>query len=195
METIKPEIENIQQLSINLEELRLPSNYGATIGVKKLLTNVPVGKPRKESFFRTHPSPGMTFPGSILENKAAGESYIVVPDVAQHISELVRPVMLHAAIDRQNNVSLIPVPLPGESGTRNPWHESLSQAVDQAKQKWIRIAPNMGLGVYDTFVAQGELADPEWPQQNIGQLIDIAFRGKVIRSLEHPMVQSLLGRI
>jgi hypothetical protein len=53
----------------------------------------------------------------------------------------------------------------------------------------------MGLGVYDTFVAQGELADPEWPQQNIGQLIDIAFRGKVIRSLEHPMVQSLLGRI
>ena len=47
----------------------------------------------------------MTFPAMILENKESRESYVVVPEVAQEISELVRPVKLHAAIDRQNNVS------------------------------------------------------------------------------------------
>ena len=123
----------------DLKSLRLPANYGATLGVKKLLTNVLVGRPKKPQFFRTHSSDEMTFPAMILENKEARESYVVVPDVAQEISELVRPVMLHSAIDRQNNVSLIPVPLPGEDGTRNPWHESLAQAVEHAKLKWVRI--------------------------------------------------------
>ena len=179
----------------DLASLRLPANYGATLGVKKLLTNVPVGKPRKDSFFRTHSSPDMTFPAMILENKDARESYVVVPEVAQQISELVRPVMLHAAIDRQNNVSLIPVPLPGESGTRNPWHESLAQSVDYAKDQWIRIAANMRGGGYDISVAQAELPEPEWPEQNIEALVEIAFRGKIIRSLDHPVVQALLGRI
>ena len=179
----------------DLASLRLPANYGATLGVKKLLTNVPVGKPRKDSYFRTHSSPDMTFPAMILENKDARESYVVVPEVAQQISELVRPVMLHAAIDRQNNVSLIPVPLPGESGTRNPWHESLAQSVDYAKDQWIRIAANMRGGGYDISVAQAELPEPEWPEQNIEALVEIAFRGKIIRSLDHPVVQALLGRI
>ena len=54
--------------------------------------------------------------------------------VAQEMGGLVRPVQLRAAIDRQNNVFLIPVPLPGEDGSRNPWHESLAQAVEHAKK-------------------------------------------------------------
>ena len=179
----------------DLSSLRLPANYGATLGVKKLLTNVLVGRPKKPQFFRTHSADDMTFPGMILENKEARESYVVVPVVAQEISELVRPVMLHAAIDRQNNVFLIPVPLPGEDGTRNPWHESLAQAVELAKQKWIRITANMHVGGYDVYVAEAELPEPEWPEYDIDALIQVAFRGKIITDLDHPVVQSLLGRI
>jgi hypothetical protein len=181
--------------SIDLKSLRLPANYGATLGVKKLLTNVLVGKPKKPQFFRTHSADDMTFPGMILENKEARESYVVVPEVAQEISELVRPVMLHAAIDRQNNVFLIPVPLPGEDGTRNPWHESLAQAVEHAKLKWIRISANMHVGGYDVYEAEGELPEPEWPEHDIDALVQVAFRGKIITDLDHPIVQSLLGKI
>ena len=179
----------------DLKSLRLPANYGATLGVKKLLTNVLVGRPKKASFFRTHTADEMTFPAMILENKEARESYVVVPEVAQEISELVRPVMLHAAIDRQNNVLLIPVPLPGEDGTRNPWHESLAQAVEHAKLKWIRITANMHAGGYDVYEAEGELPEPEWPAHDINALIQVAFRGKIITSLDHPVVQALLGKI
>ena len=181
--------------SADLKSLRLPANYGATLGVKKLLTNVHVGKPKKPQFFRTHISDDMTFPAMILENKEARESYVVVPEVAQEISELVRPVMLHAAIDRQNNVFLIPVPLPGEDGTRNPWHESLAQAVELAKLKWIRITANMHVGGYDVYEAEGELPEPEWPEHDIDALVQVAFRGKIITDLDHPIVQSLLGKI
>ena len=179
----------------DLKSLRLPANYGATLGVKKLLNKVLVGKLKKHQFFRTHISDEMTFPAMILENKEARESYVVVPEVAQEISELVRPVMLHAAIDRQNNVSLIPVQLPGEDGTRNPWHESLAQAVEHAKLKWLRITANMHAGGYDVYEAEGELPEPEWPAHDIDALVQVAFRGKIITSLDHPVVQSLLGKI
>jgi hypothetical protein len=119
----------------------------------------------------------------------------VAHDVAQQISELVRAVQMHAAIDRQNNVFLIPVPMPGESGTRNPWHESLAQAVEHAKMKWLRITANMHMGGYDVYEAEGALPEPEWPDHTIDSLFEVAFRGKIITSLDHPVVQSLLGRV
>ena len=181
--------------SLDLNSLRLPANYGATLGVKKLLTNVPVSKPKKPQFFRTHAAVDMTFSAIFLEQKEARESYLVLPNVAQEISALVRPVMLHAAIDRQNNVFLIPVPLPGEDGTRYHWYESLAQAVEHAKLKWIRITSNMHAGGYDVYEAEGVLPEPEWPSHGIDALIEVAFRGKIITNLDHPVVQSLLGRV
>jgi hypothetical protein len=181
--------------NLDLQSLRLPANYGATMGVKKLLTNVPVRKPRKPQFFRTHPSADMAFDGMLLQQKEKEESYLVVPGVAQQISELVQPVDLYAAIDRNNNVFLIPVPMPGESGVRNPWHESLFQAVEHSKQNWIRINANMHMGGYDVFEAQISLSEPDWPDHTIDNLVEVAFRGKIIQSLDHPVVQSLLGRV
>jgi hypothetical protein len=182
------------ELISSLSSLRLPANYGATLGVKKLLTNVSVGKPKKPQFFRTHESSKMTFAVMLLEQKESRESYVVSPDIAQEISELVRPVQLHAAIDRQNNVFLIPVPLPNEAGTRNPWHESLAQAVEHAKLKWLRIGANMHAGGYGVFEAEGALPEPEWPEHDIDALLKTAFRGKIIKALDHPVVQSLLGK-
>ena len=102
---------------------------------------------------------------------------------------------MFTAIDRQNNLFLIPVPLPAEDGTRNSWHESLAQAVEHAKLKWIRIAANMHTKAYDVYEALGVLEEPEWPEYEIETLLAVAFRGKIIDSLGHAVVQSLLGKI
>ena len=61
----------------DLKSLRLPSNYGATLGVEKLLTNVTICRPKKTQFFRTHISDEMTYPVMLLENKEAHEYYVV----------------------------------------------------------------------------------------------------------------------
>ena len=176
----------------NLKALRLPANYGATLGVKKILTVVPVRKPRKPEFFRTHSSADMTFSGMVYENKEKGEHYLLVPNVASHISELVRAVELHAAIDTSNNVFLIPLPLPDELGNRNPWHESLAGNIAHAQNNWIRISANKDVQGYDTCEATGNLPQPQWPEHDIETLVDIAFRGKIITDLDHPVVQKLL---
>lgn len=179
----------------NLSAMRLSANYGSTLGVTKLLTKVVVGKAKPAVFFRSHPDARMTFPAMVYEDKEAREQYLVDPSVAQELGGLVRPVLLCAAIDRQNNPFLIPVPLPGEDGSRNPWHESLAQAVEHAKKVWLRMSANMRVGAYDIYVAEGTLPDPEWPAHDMDALVQVAFRGKIITSLEHPVIQSMLGRI
>ena len=195
MKNLDKTVQTDNQSLTDLSALRLPTNYGATLGVQKLLTAVPVGRPNKSTFFRVQQSEELAFNTFILENKEARETYIVLPSVAQVISELVRPVMLNIATDRQNNVSLIPVQLPKDDGTRNPWHESLAQAVERAKINWIRINPNMQLGGYDIYEATAQLPEPIWPARTIDELVDIAFLGKIIRSVDHPVVQTYLGKI
>ena len=183
------------QASSPFSSLRLTQNFGETLGVKKVLTTVPVGRPSKDRFFRTHTSESWVFPTWILENKASGETYLVSAEVASALGDQVRPVELHAAIDRQNNPFLIPIPLPGPNGVRNRWHESLAQAVERAKSVWLRISANKDLGGYDIYEATAKLPDPVWPDTTMDELLEVAFKGRIITSLDHPIVQERLGRI
>ena len=192
--TTTVQVENVSQGS-PFSSLRLSQNFGETLGVKKVLATVPVGKPTKDRFFRTHTSPSWVFPTWILENKAAGETYIVSPEVASVLGDLVRPVELYAVIDRQNNPSLIPIPLPGPNGVRNSWHESLLQAVLPARLVWLRISANMDLKGYDIFEAAANLPEPIWPETTMEELLEVAFRGRIITGLDHPVVQDRLGRV
>ena len=184
-----------EQQKSPFSSLRLTQNFGETLGVKKVLTTVPVGRPSKDRFFRTHPSPSWVFPGWILENKAAGETYLVSAEVASALGDQVRAVELYAAIDRQNNPFLIPIPLPGPNGVRNRWHESLAQAVEKAKSVWIRISANKDLGGYDIFEATAKLPEPVWPDTTMDELLEVAFKGRIITTLDHPIVQERLGNI
>lgn len=175
--------------------LRLSQDFGQTLGVKKVLTMVPVVKPTKDRFFRTHGSPNWVYPAWILENKATGETYIVSEEVASVLGGLVRAVELYTAIDRQNNVFFIPIPLPGPNGVRNPWHESLLQAVMRAKLVWLRITANKDLGGYEIFEAAAKLPEPIWPDTTLDELLAIAFRGRIITTPDHPVVQEKLGGV
>lgn len=186
---------NTTQPESPFSSLRLSQNFGQTLGVKKVLTVVPVGKPPKDRFFRTHESPNWVYPSWILEDKKTGETYIVSEDVASVLGGLVRAVELYAAIDRQNNVFLIPIPLPGPNGVRNPWHESLLQAVLRAKLVWLRITANKDLGGYDIFEATAKLPEPIWPDTTLDELLAIAFRGRIITTPDHPVVQEKLGGV
>ena len=183
------------QSNTPFSSLRLSQNFGDTLGVKKVLTTVPVGKPSKDRFFRTHESPDWVYPTWLLENKTTSETYIVSEAVASVLGDLVRPVELYAAIDRQSNVFFIPVPLPGPNGVRNPWHESRLQAVMRAKSVWIRITANNDLGGYEVFEAAAKLPDPIWPDLSMDALLAIAFKGRIITDPDHPVVQEMLGGV
>lgn len=177
----------------DLNALRLPQNFGETLGVKRMITRVPVRKSIKTEFFRVRPGEDWRFQTMILEIKDEGETYLLAPDMWDAVPGLSRPAMLHTAIDRRNNVFLIPIPLPGEDGRRNPWHQSLAEVVAMAETKWVRSVANMAVGGYDMLVAEGKIAEPEWPSTTLAELLQIAFRDKIITATDHPIIRQLLG--
>ena len=185
----------MNQTETPFSSLRLSQNFGQNLGVKKVLTVVPVGKPSKDRFFRVHESSDWVYPAWVLENASTNEFFLVSEGVASILGRLVRPVELYTAIDRQNNVFLIPVPLPGPNGVRNPWHESRLQVVMRAKSVWLRITANNGLGGYDIFEATAKLPDPIWPDLSMEDLLTIAFRRRIIADPDHPVVPQMLGGV
>jgi hypothetical protein len=71
--------------------LRLDQNYAETVGVKKLITTIPVKKPNKQTFFRRD-----NFP--IIDLKDDGEEYIVArPLVPEPITEVEAAALGHHA--------------------------------------------------------------------------------------------------
>lgn len=179
--------------SFDINAYRITQTYGESLGSRKLITVVNVRKPSKDRFFRASPDQANTMNVFVLEDKAEGTYHLVSPEVAAALGGLVRAMALHLAVDRTNNPFLIPVPLPSENGTRNPWHQSLLNAIETAKQKWVRIESDKSAGIYQVFEALGALEEPKWPELSMEELVRIAFSGRVIDSMDHPKVQSALG--
>lgn len=183
------------QKKFDLNALRLPQNFGESLGVRKVLTRVPVQKPNRDRFFRVHPSPSMQARLLTYEDSATKDVFAVMPGFAEVFGSLAKRVDVHLAVDRQGNPFLIPVVLPSSDGTRNSWPESLAQAVEQAKKAWIRVMSNRAIGVYDIYMSAAELPPPEWPDKTIDEIVQLAFNGKVVDTLDHPVIQGLEGKI
>lgn len=181
--------------SFDLNALRLPQNYGEALTVKRQITRVPVRKPSKADFFRSHPDSTWQLPIMVLELPEEREIYLLSPDVWDLLPELQRTVLLVTAVDRRGNAFLIPIPLPGPDGRRNSWHDSLAAVVKAAEKNWVRIIANMNIGGYDMLVAEADLGEPVWPDISFDELVEIAFRGKIIDSPSHPVLQQLMGAI
>jgi hypothetical protein len=186
-----PEATNAQEF--NYDALRLPQDFAVTLGVKKVVNIVPVRRPSKTDFFRVRAGEEWRFQCMVLELKEEGETYVVAQPLWAVLPNLLRPAMLHLAIDRRDNVFLIPVPLPGQDGRRNSWHQSMAEIVVIAEKQWVRTAANKSIGGYDAHVAQGQIQEPNWPDLSMRELVEIAFRGRIITSLEHPVVRQLQG--
>ena len=179
----------------DLDNLRLPQDYAASLGVKKALLTVPVNKPQRQSFVRVHPDPEYRCDTMLLEAKEDRESYLVAPELWAELPGELAPKTLFTAITRQGVVLLWPIRLPGEDGRLDEWSRSAREAAELAMAQWVRVAGNQSLGAYEVFAAQGELADPTWPEHSFHELLKIAFKDRQIEDLEHPLVHQLLGRV
>ncbi|HEV3108887.1 MAG TPA: hypothetical protein VGY99_00220, partial [Candidatus Binataceae bacterium] len=69
----------------NPENLRLSQDFGAELGVKKLLTTVKARKPDKSWFVRVHRDEAYRVLTTTLEIKGDNETYVIVPSLAQQL--------------------------------------------------------------------------------------------------------------
>jgi hypothetical protein len=177
----------------NLDALRLSSDAAAINGTTEILSHIPLRKPNRHEFFRTRPEPEMWFDTGIFEDKEEREVFFVTPTMREALVGEIRPVILVPSITRQNVLLLWPLKLPMEGMRHNSWSETARRAAEMAKTKWIRLAPDMGLGGYRIYVAEGELSEPQWLDKPLNEIMQIAFRDRVVDSENHPVVRRLRG--
>jgi hypothetical protein len=182
----------------DVASLRLPQDFASAVGVKKLITTIRVQKPSKEWFVRTHPDPAYRLQTAVLELKDGDrEVYLVAPDLWPELATepTFSPRLLVFSITRQSIPFVWPIRLPGADGKIDDWSRSAMDAADHAKTRWVRVKSNMALGAYEIEVASGRLSEPSWPDITFQAIIKIAFRDKMISTLDHPVLQKLRGEV
>jgi hypothetical protein len=177
----------------DLSNLRLSQDFVETAGVKKLLTTVPVRRPHSQDFVRVHPDPNYRMTFAVIDLKDDREIYLLPPAIAQQLPGEFVTITLYTAINRQGVVQLWPVRLPTPDGRINEWHRSAAEAAELAMKRWVRVRANMSLGAYEMFEAESTIPDPTWPELSFQELVKIAFRDRLITSLDHPVIKRLRG--
>ena len=177
----------------NIESLRLSQDYQSEVAVERVFTTVPVRKPKKQEFVRVHPDKGLRFETTLFEWDEDHEMYIVAPQMQAIMAPLAFPAILYTTVTRQGNVLLWPVKLPGQDGKDNSWHLSAREAAVLAMRRWVRITANHAINGYEVHAATGELAEPKWPTQSFEDILRLAFKDRIIRNPDHPVVKSLAG--
>lgn len=178
------------------KRLRLSQRFAQGIDVKRAVVTVPVRRPSPQEFFRLHPDEDWRLDTAVIDIKADREVYLVAPEIWPLFPNECKPRTLYTTIDRRNVLTLWPVRLPDENGRLDDWNRSAHEAAEIATEKWVRLSADMALGAYRIDVAMGAFPDPVWPSDvSFADLLSIAFKGKMIEDLDHPVLRRLRGEI
>jgi hypothetical protein len=63
-----------------------------------------------------------------------------------------------------------------------------------AMGQWIRLKANMDLGAYEITLAESVMVEPVWPELSFQELVRIAYRDRMVTSLDHVVVKRLRGQ-
>jgi hypothetical protein len=194
LQAVAPETATSQLDPFAPENLRLSQSFTETVGVKKLLTTIPVRKPGAQEFVRVHSSPEFRENFPIIDLKDDREEYIVTDSLVPELAGEYVIKTLYLAINRQGTLFFWPVRLPSPDGKDNNWWKTGREHAVRAMEDWVRIKANMNLGAYDVYKA--DYTDkPEWPEgMGYWDLIKIAFRDYLIISVDHPVIKRLRGK-
>ena len=177
----------------NLAALRLEPDAGALVGAVEVLAHVPIRKPSQTEWVRVHPDADMTLSTSFYVDRENRETYLVLPEMREVLITGVKVMLLVTAVTSRGSVFLWPLALGDDTGRTNAWHETARDGATRAKSVRTKIASDMSAGHYRIFKAEGNLPEPEWPNKPFKELLRIAFRGRTIDNVEHPIVKQCRG--
>lgn len=178
-------------------QLKLSQDFTSMANVEDLHLTVPVRKPAGEWWIRVHPDEKYRLQTPVLELKESQELFLVKkalwPELASEAT--FSPRLLITAMNRQSVLFIWPIRLPGADGRIDRWSQSAHSAARVAVEKWVRISSNTSLGAYTVNAAPVEHAAPNWPDISFRDILERAFSGRSIESLDHPVLRTLRGEV
>jgi hypothetical protein len=111
------------------------------------------------------------------------------------LGSLASPKTIRLSVDNAGTPKLIGEPDLDPNGRRNLWQSSLKEAIREAEKDWVRVVSNMNANQYEITRSINDLGFPRWPKQSMEELVNDAFAGRIIDSLDHPYIRQIQGRI
>jgi hypothetical protein len=181
----------------DLESLRLTQDFVAHNGVKPLLSSVAVRKPNRQEFIRVRPGDEWQFEAGCLTENSTKDIYLVHASLVDELRGDVKATCLRASISRGSKTPFLwPIGLPGPGGQWNSWHESAATAASLAEGNWLKVTSDGNANTYRTHVAEATFPEPEWPVElSMNSLIRVAFKDRIIDSIDHRVLRRLRGEI
>lgn len=184
-----PNIDGRDSVFTNLKEHMLDPDDDQP-PTEELLVSVPIRKPSKKEFVRAHPS--YRFTALIWEDDSSRDTYYIHPCVRQAFLEAEGCKKVHLALlcTRRGTLFFWPV----TTSTMGDWQQTAMVALEKAQDYWVKILSDMELGGYRVLRATADYGEPNWHDYSLEELLEIAFRGRVIKDLDHPIARAALGR-
>jgi len=186
---------------LDINKAKVPPSYRDNMIGPAVQLTVDVKKPGKSTWFQVHTDEGFQADDIVMIKTRDGmedDYFLILPDPdAVSLTEDMLAVneaqsfRLFYAITRSMKVFIWPIMLPGADGRTNSWHESALLAVPLLQGGWGRLRP--AEGAYD-FIPAVSKAEPRWPDWDWQTVLEKAFlEPNIIRNVEHPVVQQILG--
>jgi hypothetical protein len=174
----------------DLEELRIDQDYEELAGTEQVLVDLEVRKPRDTEFVRVHPKHQLGVGLITIEGSGV---YLVHASMREALAAEIKPKILCLAVTQHGTPFLWPVPPPAMSGRENSYNVSQRQAAELARTTWTRMATDQKARTYKTYKVTAKWPEPKWPDQTFTELLNLAFKGNVINSKDHPVFRRLFG--
>jgi hypothetical protein len=184
---------------IDLAAITIRSNHIAKGATRQILNEVPVGRPGNSDWVWVFYDPAYRLECAVYEPKSTtstskGRTHLVTPAVVEKMKfeRGIRNVEIFTFVDRHGNLGLWPVGFPNEE-RENAWIDSARDAAINHAGKWINIRSDLTANRYLLSEPISPLPAPAAPALPLSKLLAIAFKGRVIDSVDHPLMRELRG--
>jgi hypothetical protein len=168
---------------------------GEGIDEEVLLTACPARQPRETDLFRVRLDDGEeVWRMKTLVVEYRGEDpavprgfYLIHPRLARVFSGLGKPYLLLTCVS--NHGSMFIWPIRFVEGFGDSWCKSRLRIAVMAETQWIRVTGATGNG-YTAVVSRKDHGEPRWQGANLDELLGIAFDGRIVEDLTHPLCQT-----
>jgi hypothetical protein len=147
-------------------------------------------KPGKGIFFAVRAETGKPWQNRgfyFLLEMEGRDPYIVTPAIAKQKSEedTIRPVLLVRYVTMGGDEGLWPLKLDRPDGKVSPWNSSAIHILEFAESIWVRMMNAKKHYRHQKSKKTFEEVPPQFTKRTFKELVNIAFKDRVIDSLDH----------
>jgi hypothetical protein len=170
-----------------------------TLKVEKAAAKVTieVRKPNRSEFCRVSKNPEHNLDLYILEypfKSADSQLYAVSVNLYEE-GQGFAPKNLRLCVERSGNLFVWPLCVANLDGWTNTWTDSALECCQIAEDTWVRMAPSTKKSCYVWTNATGIADEPKFPDKPFTEILEEAFKGRIIDSSDHEVLKKLRGEV